>query len=141
MLLVGGVGAVAIGRLAQMLSAGAFLTEYDTDFLAGVPWIPLVEQITNCGKAVTVSPFTVHTIVDGDKAHIIAGENNVCVLSNSQVITAKSAEILDQPAANKPFLDQCEAFLHAGTVKIGSCITIVHQNFQVRVTMIGCISG
>ena len=44
MLLVGGVGAVAIGRLAQMLSAGAFLTEYDTDFLAGVPWIPLVED-------------------------------------------------------------------------------------------------
>ena len=44
MLLVGGVGAVAIGRLAQMLSAGAFLTDYDTDFLAGVPWIPLVED-------------------------------------------------------------------------------------------------
>ena len=129
MVFIGWVSAIAIGRFSQMLSAGAFLTEYGTDFLAGVPWIPFVEQITDCGKAIAVSPFAVHTIVDGDKAHIIAGENNVCVLSNSQVITAKSAEILDQPAANKPFLDKCEAFLHAGAVKIGSCITIVHQNF------------
>ena len=44
MLLIGGVSAVAIGRLAQMFSAGAFLAEYDTDFLAGVPRIPLIED-------------------------------------------------------------------------------------------------
>ena len=43
MVFIGWVSAIAIGRLSQMLAAGAFLTEYDPDFFAGVPWIPFVE--------------------------------------------------------------------------------------------------
>ena len=92
-----------------MLSAGAFLPEYDPDFFAGVPWIRFVEQITNSSKAVAVASFTVHTIIDSDKAHIVAGENDVRVLSNGQVISAKSTKILDQPATDKPLLNQCKA--------------------------------
>lgn len=124
-----------------MLSTGAFLTEYDPDFFAGVPWIPFVEQITNSGKVVAVAPFTVHAVIDGDKAHIVAGENDVRVLSNGQVISAKPAEIFDQPATDKPLLNQYKAFLHAGAVKIGSRISVIHQNFQVGVPMFFCVSG
>ena len=141
MVFIGWVSAIAIGRFSQMLSAGAFLTEYDPDFFAGVPWIPLVEQIANSGKAVAVAPFTVHTIVDGDKAHIVAGENDVRVLPNGQVISAKPAEILDQPATDESLLNQCKAFLYARAVKIGSRISVIHQNFQVGVAMLGCIPG
>ena len=83
-----------------MLSTGAFLTEYDPDFFAGVPWIPFVEQITNSGKAVAVASFTVHAIIDCDKAHVVAGENDVRVLPNGQVISAKPTKILDQPATD-----------------------------------------
>ena len=122
-----------------MLSAGAFLAEYDPYFFAGVPWIPFVEQITDSGKAVAVAPFTVHTIIDGDKTHIVAGENDVRVLSNGQVISAKPTKILDQPATDKTLLNQCKAFLHAGAVKIGSRISVIHQNFQVGVAMLGCV--
>ena len=84
-----------------MLSAGAFLTEYDPYFFAGIPWIPFVEQITDSGKTIAVAPFTVHTIIDGDKAHVVAGENDVRVLPNGQVISAKPTKILDQPATDK----------------------------------------
>ena len=101
----------------------------------------VLEQITNSSKAVAVASFTVHTIIDSDKAHIVAGENDVRVLSNGQVISAKSTKILDQPATDKPLLNQCKAFLHAGTVKIGSRISVIHQNFQVGVAMLGCVPG
>ena len=141
MVFIGRVSAITIGRFSQMLSAGAFLPEYDSDFFAGVPWIPLVEQITDSGKTIAVAPFTVHTIIDGDKAHIVAGENDVRVLPNGQVISAKSTKILDQPATDKPLLNQCKAFLHAGAVKIGSRISVIHQNFQVGVAMLGCVPG
>ena len=141
MVFIGRVSAITIGRFSQMLSAGAFLPEYDPDFFAGVPWIPFVEQITNSSKAVAVASFTVHTIIDSDKAHIVAGENDVRVLSNGQVISAKPTKILDQPATDKPLLNQCKAFLHAGTVKIGSRISVIHQNFQVGVAMLGCVPG
>lgn len=43
MVFIGWVSAIAIGRFPQMLAAGAFLTEYDPDFFAGVTWIPFVE--------------------------------------------------------------------------------------------------
>ena len=112
MVFIGRVSAITIGRFSQMLSAGAFLTEYDPDFFAGVPWIPFVEQITNSGKAVAVTSFTVHTIIDGD-----------------------------QPATDKPLLNQCKAFLYARAVKIGSRISVIHQNFQVGVAMLGCVPG
>lgn len=101
----------------------------------------VLEQITNSSKAVAVASFTVHTIIDSDKAHIVAGENDVRVLSNGQVISAKPTKILDQPATDKPLLNQCKAFLHAGTVKIGSRISVIHQNFQVGVAMLGCVPG
>ena len=43
LVLVVRVAAVAIGRFAQMLAAGAALTQAGTDFLGGVSWIPLVK--------------------------------------------------------------------------------------------------
>lgn len=101
----------------------------------------VLEQITNSSKAVAVASFTVHTIIDSDKAHIAAGENDVRVLSNGQVISVKPAEIFDQPTTDKPLLNQCKAFLYARAVKIGSRISVIHQNFQVGVAMLGCVPG
>ena len=101
----------------------------------------VLEQITDSGKAVAVASFTVHTIIDSDKTHIVAGENNVRVLSNGQVIPAKPTKIFDQPATDKPLLNQCKALLYARAVEVSSCISIVHQNFQVSVAMLGCVSG
>ena len=63
----------------------------------------VIEQITNSGKTVAVAPFTVHTIVDGDKAHIVAGENDIRVLTNSQIISAKPAEIFLCQVGTKKF--------------------------------------
>lgn len=44
LVLVVRVAAVAVGRLAEMLAAGAALMQADTDFLGGIARIPLVEQ-------------------------------------------------------------------------------------------------
>ena len=141
MVFIGWVSAIAIGRFSQMLSAGAFLAEYDTHFFTGVPWIPFVEQIANSGKTIAVTTFAVHTVIDGNETYIVAGENNVRVLPNGQIISAKPAEIFDQPATDKTLLNQRKAFLYAGTVKIGSRISVIHQNFQVGVAMLGCVPG
>ena len=100
-----------------MLAAGASLMETDTDFLAGITGIPLIEQIADCRHTLAVAPFTVHSVIDGDKPHIVAGEDNVCVLSDGQVITPEAAQVFDQPAADKPLLYKLEAFLYVGTIE------------------------
>ena len=101
----------------------------------------VLEQITDCGEAFAVSPVAVHTVIDGDKADIVARKNNIRILSNGQIVTPKAAEVFDQPTAHKTLLDKCNAFLHTGTVKVRPGITVIHQNFQVCIPMIMGISG
>ena len=101
----------------------------------------VLEQISDCSHTLAVAPFTVHPVIDGDKSHIIAGEDNVCVLSNSQVITPEAAQVFDQPAADKSLLYRVEALLYAGTIEVRPGIAVIHQNFQVGVPMFFCVSG
>ena len=101
----------------------------------------VLEQISDCSHTLAVAPFTVHPVIDGDKSHIIAGEDNVCVLSNSQVITPEAAQVFDQPAADKSLLYRVEALLYAGTIEVRPGIVVIHQNFQVGVPMFFCVSG
>ena len=90
LVLVVRVAAVAVGRLAEMLAAGAALMQADTDFLGGIARIPLVEQVADRGKALSVPALAVHAVVDGNEPHIVAGEDDVGVLAYSQVITTKA---------------------------------------------------
>ena len=60
----------------------------------------------------------------------------LAILSNGQIVTPKAAEVFDQPTAYKPLLDKCKAFLHTGTIKVRSGITVIHQNFQVCIPMV-----
>ncbi len=84
--------------------------------------------------------IAVHTIVYGDKANITAGENNICVLSDGQIVSPKAAQILDDPAPHQPLLDQFQTLLHTGTIKIRPSVAIVYQYLEVCVAMIVCVS-
>ncbi len=58
-----------------MLAAGATGFHHRTNLFTGVFGIKIVKKVTKGGKIVS-PPGTVHAIVDGDEAHIVAGENN-----------------------------------------------------------------
>ena len=141
MIFVRRVTTVAVGRLAHVLAADSSLVETNTDFLAGITGIPFIEQISDCSHTLAVAPFTVHPVIDGDKSYIIAGEDNVCVLSDSQIITPEAAQVFDQPTTDKALLYEVEALLYAGTIEVRPGITVIHQNFQVGVPMFFCVSG
>jgi len=124
-----------------MLAAGAALTQAGTDFLGGVAGIPLVEQVTDCGKALSVPALAVHTIVDGNEPHIVAGEDDVGVLAYGQIVTTKAAEVFAEPATYQALLNEFKALLYTRTLEVRAGITVVHQHFQVCVSMISCVSG
>ena len=50
----------------------------------------VLEQVADRSKALSVPALAVHAVVDGNEAHIIAGEDDVGVLAHSQVITTKA---------------------------------------------------
>ena len=87
-----------------MLAAGAALMQADTDFLGGITRIPLVEQVADRGKAFSVPTLAVHAIVDGNEAHIVAGEDDVGVPAYSEIITTKAGWVFAQPAAYQSLL-------------------------------------
>lgn len=90
LVLVVRIAAVAVGRLTEVLAAGAALMQTDTDFLGGIARIPLVEQVANRSKALSVPALAVHAVVDGNEPHIVAGEDDVGVLAYGQIITTKA---------------------------------------------------
>ena len=124
-----------------MLAAGAALTQTSADFLGGIPWIPLVEQVADRGKALSVPALAVHAVVDGNEPHIVAGEDDVGVLAYGQIVTTEAAEVFAEPAAHQSLLYQFKALLYARALKVRAGIAVVNQHFQVCVAMILCVSG
>ena len=111
-----------------MLAAGAALMQADTDFLGGIARIPLVEQVTDRGKALSVPALAVHAVIDGNEPHIVAGKDDVGVLAYGQIVTAKAGQVFAKPAAYQSLLYQFKALLYAGALKVRAGITVVHQN-------------
>ena len=81
---------IAEGSLTEMLAAGSFLSEHRTNFLGGISGIPFVEKIADCGKTLVVAVCAVNAVSNGNKAYIVAGEDNVCVLSDGQIVTTEA---------------------------------------------------
>ena len=69
------VGAVAVGRTAQVLATGSLGFHNGANLFAGIFCIKIVKNIANYGKIV-VSFGTVHRIVDGDEPHIVARKDD-----------------------------------------------------------------
>ena len=71
----------------------------------------VLEQITDCGEALAVSPVAVHTVIYGDKADIVARKDNIRILSNSQIVTTKSAEVFLCQVGTKKILRIYKPFI------------------------------
>ena len=140
MVLVFGIAHIAVGRLADVLSAGTAGFQNGTYLLAGVFGVEVIEQIAERGEII-VSIFAVHAVVDGDEMHIVTGEHKLRIFADLKLISSKSAHILDDPCSHKSLFYKRQSFLHTGTIEVRSGITVIHQYFQIRVAMSFCVSG
>ena len=137
---VGRVEAVAVGRFAHVLAAGASGFQNRTNLFTGIFGIKIVKKITK-RREIVISPFTVHSVIDGDEADIITRKNNFCILAHLQVISAKSAHIFNNPCADQSLFHQGKPLLDTGAVEVRSSVPIVHQNACVCEATFGGISG
>ena len=128
------VGAVAVGRTAQVLAAGSLGFHNGANLFTGIFGIKIVKNIANHGKIVV--PFgTVHRIVDGDEAHIVAGKDDFSKPTDLQIVSTKSAHVLNNPSANQALLHQGKPLLDPRTVEVRPGVTIVHQHLGIRETV------
>ena len=71
----------------------------------------VLEQITDCGEALAVSPVAVYAIIYSDKADIITRKDNIRILSNSQIVTTKAAEVFLCQVGTKKILRFYKPFI------------------------------
>ena len=109
-----------------MLAAHSLGLDDGAHFPAGILGIEVVEQVADRGK-ITVAMFGIHAVVHGDESHIHAGEYDLCVVSNLQIVPAEAAHVLHNDRADLPRFHQGEQFLHRQTVEVGASIAVVHE--------------
>ena len=112
-------------ELAEMLAAGAALMQADTDFLGGIARIPLVEQVADRGKALSVPALAVHAVVDGNEPHTECGEHTLKIVPHIDVVTAEAGKILDDNAIDFSCLKVGKHSLEGWAVKICAGITVI----------------
>lgn len=99
--------------------------------LAAVFCIELVHQIPEGHKVVSGLVQAVYTVVDGDKAHTIAWEDEFRVLTHLKVLTAQSGHVLDDQCFHLTVYNQLHDMLPAWTVEVHSRVTVVIQEESV----------
>ena len=89
-----------------------------TDFPAGVPNKPLVEQILERHEIVALCIFCVHIVVDGNVPNTEHGEAFLNVETGVKLVPAKAAEVLGHNDPNLPVFHVCDHLLKCGPLEV-----------------------
>ena len=81
----------------------------------------------------------VHTVIDSDKAHTIAREDEFRVLTHLKVLTAQSGHVLDDQCFHLTVFHQLHDMLPAWAVEVRSRVTVVIQKVGVGESFLSCI--
>lgn len=93
-----------------------------------------IKNIANYGEIV-ISFGTVHRVIHGDEAHIVAGEDDFRKPADLQIVSAKSAHVLNNPSANQTLLHQGKPLLDTGAVEVRPGVAVVYQHPGIRETV------
>ena len=114
-------------------------TNHRASLLAAVFGIELVHQIPEGREVVGGLVQAVHAVVDGDKAHTIAWEDEFRVLTHLKVFTAQSGHILDDQCIHLTVFHQLHDLLPAWAIEVRSRVTVVIQKEGVGESFLSCI--
>ena len=114
-------------------------TNHRASLLAAVFSIELVHQIPEGREVIGRLVQAVHAIVDGDKAHTIAWEDEFRVLTHLKVLAAQSGHVLDDQCFHLTVFHQLHDMLPAWAVEVRSRVTVVIQEEGVGESFLSCI--
>ena len=123
---------VTVGRVVgKRLSACGFGLQDCPNLLAGIPRVPLVEEIFEGRKLVSIQIIRVKSVVDGDISDAKTGEQHLRILADLDVISTETGQIFRDDDANLACVSQTEKLLKAGAVEADARISVVGNDFDV----------
>lgn len=108
---------------------------------AGVACIELVEPHANPGKIVVHAVLVerIKVVVDRNIPDIVLGKGDVDEHARHRGVSPKAREVFRQDDRHMIRFDLIQHFLEAGTIKIGSTISVVDEENGVRKLSFACI--
>ena len=110
MLFVQRVFPVAVGRLAQRFAGIAPDTMGRPHLAADVPGVNLVHHISKWGKLI-FAVIAVYAVIHRNETDIVFREEGVCVVSNTEIISAKPGYIFLCQVGTKKILRIYKPFI------------------------------
>lgn len=113
-----------------MFPSLSFGTEYGTDFLAGIPAVPFVNDIAKWSKLI-VATGAVYAIIYCDKADILLRKHHLGIKSYFQIVTSKAGHILDDDRRYFSILYHFNHTFEIWAVKGGAGYPIVYKEYRI----------
>lgn len=95
--------------------------KYGFDLPAGISYIPLIHNIKEWGKFVTIIvQGTVHIVGNSNKSHIFLSKQHFCIKAYFKVITPDTAHIIYNNVSYSAIFNIRKHTLPVRSVKIGT---------------------
>ena len=132
--------AAAIGRSGpQPLPTLRLGPEHCPHLTAGVPDIPLVEQVLEGHQFIALTAVGVHIVVDGDVADTKHREPFFDVKTGMQLVPPKAGEIFGDDDPDLAVFHVGDHLLEARSLEAGPGIAIIYIKAGIVEAMIPCI--
>lgn len=101
----------------------------------------VLHDVQKRGKIRFLLVFTVDSVINCDKADTLLREENFCIKSNLQIVTAQPGHILDNDGSDFPGFNLGQHFLETRTLEICSRVSVVYEKADIPKTMVSSILG
>ncbi len=111
---------------------------HSPDFLGSIAGVKLIKPIPQGGKLV-IFPCCVHTVVNGDIAHLIFRENDFDKLPGFQVVPAQAGKVFRYDRRHVPGLNLAQHGLQPLALKTHPGKAIINEKAGIQKGMFICI--
>ena len=131
---------VPVRRRPHGFPGVAFDLIADTAFLADIPGVPLIEQVTDGGQLIfTFSSIDI--IRNGHQADVVFREELLHKPSHFNVVTAQPGKVLDKQSGCLTFFQLTHHLIKAGAVHGDTGNTVVNESNDIGIAHVLCHLG
>ena len=109
------------------------------DLVAGIPGIPFIHDIQERCEVVVRAVLTVNAVVDCNEVDFFLREQDLGIEPYLQVVTTKSAHVLDNDHADISGMNLRQQSLKARSVKVSAGITVIREVTDIGEAVSRCI--
>lgn len=124
---------------AASLAIGHARIEDGFDLVAGISCVPFVHDVEERSEVIIRSVLTINAVVDRNEVDFFLREQYLGIEPYLQVVTTKSAHILDDDHTDIPGMNLSQQLLKAWAIKVSAGITVIREVTNIGEAISRCV--